>query len=95
MGGKGAHQIVPLGPVARRRDIHFVVKHRVGTGCQRGRHRVEFHKGLETHCQQRIINLVQMMPLIDQRSVPAAPDHCHVIMENRMEAAGAEADLAL
>ena len=89
------HEQFPFAVILRRGDVGLVPEELLRAGSQRVGHRVQFDERADAHRQQRVVDLVDLVPLEGQRAVFRPFDYIHVAVEQRVEAAVAVAQLFL
>src|ERR1039458_2294120 len=72
---KGADEIRPLVHVAWRRHVALPPEDRLRTAGQSTRHEAEFHKGFHADAVEKIVKLVNVLPVVFRLAVIAVNTH--------------------
>ena len=81
----GLQEALPLLIGSGRRNIHLVPEEGIIAGSQSGRHRVNFNNRIKTSLYEKVVDVVELCPPVDNLAVRQFVHHGHIIMKRGMK----------
>ena len=89
------NQSLPLAIIFRRRDISLPPKDKLAAGSLCLRHEAQFDEGLHAHFEDRIIESINILKVVDRLTAFALAVNAHLILQESMKAYVLEAALTM
>ena len=86
VGDESADEIAPLLEILRLGRVAAPPENRLGTAGQCRRHEAEFHKRLHADALEKIVKLINVLPVVFRLAVLALPVNPHVVAEQTVHA---------